>query len=249
LVSLSWPWEGYDGDITSTTNANIINTSSSPGNPSDQSLQTIFPSGLLSNQGPNLYYAGIVGLVFESGVDPGSLQDVFNANPSYNAISADVQFNWQNIPAGATYSVQLGFKTSLGDYWLNTATPTTGTLANNNTWTTLTWTLTPAQVALIGNFPNSPTWGFMVFAIQTSTDVTDTNTITVNLDNVQAFDAISKNANLTITNSGANIILNWSTGTLLEATNLSGPWTTNINAAPYTVPATARQKFYRVRLQ
>jgi Concanavalin A-like lectin/glucanases superfamily len=56
-------------------------------------------------------------------------------------------------------------------------------------------------------------------------------------------------ANLTIGNLNGNTQLKWSAGTLLEATNLAGPWTTNPAASPLTMPATTAQKFYRVRLQ
>lgn len=53
--------------------------------------------------------------------------------------------------------------------------------------------------------------------------------------------------NLNITRSGANTVLNWSAGFLLQATNLESPWTTNSAAtSPYTVSATAPQMFYRV---
>ena len=42
--------------------------------------------------------------------------------------------------------------------------------------------------------------------------------------------------------------LQWSTGTLLEATDLRGPWTTNNVPSPYTVQPTEPQKFYRVQV-
>lgn len=52
---------------------------------------------------------------------------------------------------------------------------------------------------------------------------------------------------LTITHSASNVILNWQTGTLLQATNLLGPWTTNAAATPgYTVPATNQTQFFRL---
>ena len=56
-------------------------------------------------------------------------------------------------------------------------------------------------------------------------------------------------ATLTIVLSGSNVQLTWPGGTLLEATNLLGPWTTNAATSPYSTPAGAGQKFYRVRLQ
>jgi hypothetical protein len=58
------------------------------------------------------------------------------------------------------------------------------------------------------------------------------------------------NANLTISSpSSGSLQLSWTAGTLLEATNVTGPWATNTATSPYTVPTTAPQKFYRVRLQ
>jgi len=58
------------------------------------------------------------------------------------------------------------------------------------------------------------------------------------------------NANLTISPpSGGNVQVSWTAGTLMEATNVTGPWTTNTATSPYTVPIIAPQKFYRVQLQ
>jgi len=52
---------------------------------------------------------------------------------------------------------------------------------------------------------------------------------------------------ITITHSGSNVVLSWQHGTLLQATSVSGPWTTNNAAAsPYTVPATSGNKFFRL---
>jgi hypothetical protein len=58
--------------------------------------------------------------------------------------------------------------------------------------------------------------------------------------------------NVTLTNkiSGASLVLSWpGNGKLLEATNLSGPWTTNVSASPATVTPNQPQKFYRIRTQ
>jgi hypothetical protein len=46
-----------------------------------------------------------------------------------------------------------------------------------------------------------------------------------------------------------NSVLNWGTGTLQEATNLSGPWVTNSAISPYTVVPTNAQTFYRLLLR
>jgi hypothetical protein len=54
---------------------------------------------------------------------------------------------------------------------------------------------------------------------------------------------------LFIGKSGGNLLLNWTYGGLLESTNVTGPWTTNTAASPYTVTPTGPQKFYRLQLQ
>lgn len=43
-----------------------------------------------------------------------------------------------------------------------------------------------------------------------------------------------------------NPVLNWGTGMLLQSTNLSGPWTTNFTASPYTIVPTNGQMFYHL---
>jgi hypothetical protein len=54
---------------------------------------------------------------------------------------------------------------------------------------------------------------------------------------------------LSLAHSGGTLTLTWSAGsTLLQATNLLGPWTTNTATSPYTVPTTNAQSFFRVRI-
>jgi hypothetical protein len=48
---------------------------------------------------------------------------------------------------------------------------------------------------------------------------------------------------------GGGLVLQWSAGTLLQATNLTGPWTANQATSPYTNPAVYPQLFYRVQVQ
>jgi uncharacterized protein YjdB len=54
---------------------------------------------------------------------------------------------------------------------------------------------------------------------------------------------------LDLARSGANIVLTWPAGVLLQAPTLLGPWTTN-NAAvsPYTTPTTGNAEFYKIQL-
>ncbi len=45
-----------------------------------------------------------------------------------------------------------------------------------------------------------------------------------------------------------NPVLNWAAGTLLQATNLTGPWFTNAAVSPYMVQPTNAEMFYRLLL-
>ncbi len=54
---------------------------------------------------------------------------------------------------------------------------------------------------------------------------------------------------LTIARAGSNIVLGWPQGTLLEATNITGPWTTNNATSPYTNVPTGAKRFFRVIVQ
>jgi len=51
---------------------------------------------------------------------------------------------------------------------------------------------------------------------------------------------------VTVSHSGNNLVLNWPAGILLEATNVTGPWTTNTATSPYTNAPAAPQKFFRL---
>lgn len=52
---------------------------------------------------------------------------------------------------------------------------------------------------------------------------------------------------LGITSSGGLVTLTWPTGVLLEATNLAGPWVTNVSAAsPFVIDPQGPSQFYRV---
>jgi len=51
---------------------------------------------------------------------------------------------------------------------------------------------------------------------------------------------------LSIQKMGQNVVLSWPSGTLLQADSLSGPWTTNTAASPFTNAPTGSQMYYRV---
>ncbi len=49
--------------------------------------------------------------------------------------------------------------------------------------------------------------------------------------------------------SGSSLRLTWPYGTLLQATNVTGPWTTTAFTSPYTVTPSGPRRFYRVQVQ
>ena len=52
----------------------------------------------------------------------------------------------------------------------------------------------------------------------------------------------------TIQKSGSNLQVNWQIGSLLQATNLTGPWLTNTDPAPITIAPAAPRQFFRVQV-
>lgn len=54
---------------------------------------------------------------------------------------------------------------------------------------------------------------------------------------------------LNVARSGNQLTLSWPQGTLLQATNLAGPWVTNTASSPYTTTPTGAMMFYRIRVQ
>ncbi len=73
---------------------------------------------------------------------------------------------------------------------------------------------------------------------------------TVFIDNIRITPPpILSPVNLNIQQMGANLVLSWSQGVLLEATNIIGPWTANYATSPYTNQIDNPQMFYRVQVQ
>jgi hypothetical protein len=61
---------------------------------------------------------------------------------------------------------------------------------------------------------------------------------------------VSSAVTITYQISGGNLVLTWSQGTLQSASQVTGPYTDITSAtSPYTVPRTAAQQFYRVKVR
>jgi hypothetical protein len=58
----------------------------------------------------------------------------------------------------------------------------------------------------------------------------------------------SSQISLGFTYSAKNLTLSWSEGTLVQSSNLLGPWITNTNTSPYVVTPTNGQQYFKVLL-
>ena len=64
----------------------------------------------------------------------------------------------------------------------------------------------------------------------------------------QLYSGTASAPTLGVTRSGSNLVLTWQAGsTLLQATNLLGPWITNLSTSPYMVIPTGPQMFFRAQ--
>jgi hypothetical protein len=73
---------------------------------------------------------------------------------------------------------------------------------------------------------------------------------TVFIDNVRITPPpILSPININIQQVAGNLVLSWPQGVLLEATNLTGPWTANNATSPYTNQPSHPRMFYQVQVQ
>jgi hypothetical protein len=106
---------------------------------------------------------------------------------------------------------------------------------------------------------NNMTWGGSQSNIRIGSDNSVATTFNGRIDEVSIFNRTlsageimqlaGQSATVQIAPVGTNLQLNWPYGTLLEAKNITGPWTVNTNQSPYVVTPTGDRKFYRVQLQ
>jgi hypothetical protein len=162
----------------------------------------------------------------------------------------------------------------LGYKWNDDASPTwsfnSGLLIPPNVWSYVAVVIEPAQATLYlyntnglqtaTNFTthNNMSWGGSQSNIRIGRDNSIARTFNGRIDEVVVFSrALSQSEVLTLAGqattpptlsigrTGANVVLTWSAGTLLEATVITGPWTTNSASSPYTNTPTGAQKFFR----
>ena len=101
--------------------------------------------------------------------------------------------------------------------------------------------------------PTNATWGVLVYTVSSSPTLAgpgnSTDYTQVPLSPPAAL-PISDTLSISVTVSGGNAVIRWSSeGTLQSATEVTGPWTDVVGAtSPYSVSTTGARRFFRVRL-
>jgi hypothetical protein len=136
-----------------------------------------------------------------------------------------------------------------------TFSPTSGTYASSQSVTISTTTVgSSINYTTDGSIPTenhgtlyatpvSVSSNLTLQAIAFQTNFVDSAVVSANYNITQ------QSVSISLQKSGANLQFSWLEGTLLQATNLTGPWISNAAPSPYSVLPTNAQMFYRVRVQ
>jgi hypothetical protein len=239
------PEDGYAGFDT---NQGALR---STGN-TDQSWITTPPLNLNTN-------TATIGMwIYPEGIQPGPVGLYVNRNAGTVAglgyYGTDrLGYKWNN-DAAETWGFNTGplIPTDIWSYVAVVIEPTQATLYLYNT--------NGLQTAVNTTTHNNMTWGGSQSNIRIGCDNSAGTAFNGRIDEVTVFNrALSQSEvltlagntapvtppSLTIERTGADIVLTWSAGLLLEADGITGPWTTNAVTSPYTNTPTGAQKFFR----
>lgn len=235
-----------DGFPMFTTNQGALKAT---GN-TDQSWATTPPLNLNTN-------TATIGMwIYPDGIQPNAVGLYVNRNSGtvagigyYN--NDRLGYKW-NDDGNTTWSFNSGLliPTNVWSYVAVAITPTNAILYLYNTNGLLSATNTTTH--------NVMSWGGSQSLIRIGCDDTVGRTFNGKIDEVAVFgralstaeimQAAGAPVTLSIAPAGNQLQITWPYGTLLEATNLTGPWTTNVSASPYLVTPTGGAKFYRVQI-
>jgi hypothetical protein len=237
-----------DGFPTFATNQGALKSTAN----TDQSWATTPPLNLNTN-------TATIGMwIYPDGIQPSAVGLYVNRNSGTIAglgyYETDrLGYKWNNDGA-ETWGFNSGplIPTNIWSYVALAVTPTNAILYLYNT--------NGLQSATNVVTHNNMTWGGSQSNIRIGCDNSVATTFNGKIDEVVVFSraltpseilqaaGIPVAPTLSIQSVGSQINLTWSSGILLEATNVVGPWTTNANASPYQFTPTASQKFYRVQV-
>ncbi len=239
-----------DGFSTFATNQGALKSTAN----TDQSWATVPPLNLNTN-------TVTIGMwIYPEGIQPDAAGLLVNRNAGTVAglgyYSNDrLGYKW-NDDASATWSFNSGLliPTDMWSYVAVSITPNNAILYLYNT--------NGLQSATNVTTHNVMSWGGDQSFIRIGTDTGVARVFNGKIDEVVVFNrALTQSEilqaagvaavvpTLSIQSVSGQIKLTWSPGILLEATNVAGPWTTNLNASPYQFTPTGPQKFYRAQAQ
>ena len=235
-----------DGFPMFATNEGALKTTAN----TDQSWATTPPLNLNTN-------TATIGMwIYPDGLQPNAVGLYVNRNSGtvaglgyYN--NDRLGYKWNN-DGSSTWSFNSGLliPTNVWSYVAVSITPTNAILYLYNT--------NGLQTATNVTTHNVMTWGGSQSLIRIGNDNSVGTTFNGKIDEVAVFNralstaeimqAAGARVTVSLVPTGSQLQITWPYGTLLEATNLSGPWTTNVSASPYLVTPTGGQRFYRVQV-
>jgi hypothetical protein len=194
--------------------------------------------------------------IYPDGIQPSAVGLYVNRNAGTVAglgyYSNDrLGYKWNN-DGSETWSFNSGLliPTNIWSFVAVSITPTNAILYLYNTNGLLSATNTVAH--------NVMSWGGSESNIRIGSDNSVATTFNGRIDEVSVFNRSLTAAeilqvtgtavNLNIAPMGNQLQITWPYGTLLEATSLTGPWSTNSAASPYLITPTGPQKFYRIQV-
>jgi hypothetical protein len=180
------------------------------------------------------------GIVFVRAGQPATgLNFIGTGNLNYHWLDAAATYNWDsglNVPIGQWSFVALVVEPSQATIYLNNAS---GSQSAVNTVAHAARNF--SDNIRIGGDPNN--------AARTVNGMIDEVAIypyALSASQIQSLYLGVPAVSLSVQQIGGNVVLTWPQGTLLEANEVTGPYTTNNASSPYTNAPTAPRKFYQV---
>jgi len=197
----------------------------------------------------------------ENGSIPGQMAfPVINlTNVTGLTLYMDYNSYWRATATHTYFAVQMNWgswyiSSELGQAIGNQQTATMGFDPTASTWNQFTVSgpgtnSSDATLTVIGSGATNDLSGYITGAGMVSLHDGSVDAAWVKMDNFRiAASAYTAVSGLNISPSGANEVLTWGYGTLLESTSLTGPWTPVSGNSPKTVSPTGGTHFYRLQL-
>jgi alpha-L-fucosidase len=151
----------------------------------------------------------------------------------------------KNLTVGQNYSVQLFALDDRNDVSQEILRPVSFQPPNNPSNVSATF-LMGSNDYVIGTFTAPPNGASTTVNLNIQENLPSGGNGNINALVVRVLPSLWLNCQLV---AGGQLQLQWSQGTLLQATNLNGPWLTNNTASPFYLTPTGSQEFFRVRVQ